>query len=49
MFTYDVDPAADVATSIAVSSEEDYHKKYFFDTDYATTKAKLEGYLTPAA
>jgi hypothetical protein len=49
MFSYDVDPAADVATSIALSSEEDYHKKYFFDTDYATTKAKLEGYLTPAA
>jgi hypothetical protein len=46
MFTYDVDPAADVATSVALSSEEDYHKAYFFDTDDATTKAKLEGYLT---
>ena len=48
MFAYDVDPSADVSTAIALSSEEDYSKKYFFDTDYATTKAKLEGYLTPA-
>lgn len=49
MFALDVDPAADVSTSIALSSYEDYSKKLFFDTDYATTKAKLEGYLTPAA
>ena len=48
MFAFDVDPAADVATSVALSGEEDYHKRYFFDTDYATTKAKLETYLTPA-
>ena len=46
MFTFDVDPAADVATSVPLSSEEDYHKAYFFDTDAATTKTKLEGYLT---
>ena len=49
MFAYDVDPAADVATSVPLSSEEDYHKRYFFDTDEATTRAKLESYLTPAA
>ncbi len=49
MFNLDVDPAADVSTSIALTSYEDYSKKYFFDTDYATTKAKLEGYLVPAA
>jgi hypothetical protein len=49
MFTYDTDTTADVGTSIALQSDEDYHKKYFFDTDYATTKAKLESYLTPAA
>ena len=48
MFAYDVDPAADVATSVALSGQEDYHKRYFFDVDYDTTKAKLESYLTPA-
>ena len=49
MFALDVDPGADVSTSVTLSSYEDYSKKLFFDTDYATTKAKLEGYLTPAA
>lgn len=49
LFTYDTDPSADVGTSIPITSQEHYHKRYFFDTDYDTTVAKLEGYLSPAS
>ena len=48
--TFDVDPTADVGTTIPLVAEaEDHHYQYFFDTDYATTKQALEDLMSPAS